>query len=213
MTEWLRFHFSLSCIGEGNGNPHQCSYLRIPGTGEPVWLRSLGSHRVGHDWSDLAAAWYLFLTWHKIYCFAPYNLCSFIWFLLHLPASQHSFKIPSPKLAAGLLYFYSSLTISGRCLGSYRQYFQPIHTNGIKKVILFLQRSRNYYFYWDHLFNLSNFSSSNYLRNIIISRSVITFPVIVMLLEMKEHLDMQIVLGSNTHNNSILSLKLLLHWK
>ena len=29
---------------------------RIPGTGEPGWLPSMGSHRVGHDWSDLAAA-------------------------------------------------------------------------------------------------------------------------------------------------------------
>ena len=28
---------------------------RIPGTGEPGGLLSLGSHRVGHDWSDLAA--------------------------------------------------------------------------------------------------------------------------------------------------------------
>ena len=29
---------------------------RIPGTGEPGGLLSLGSHRVGHEWSDLAAA-------------------------------------------------------------------------------------------------------------------------------------------------------------
>ena len=29
---------------------------RIPGTGEPGELLSMGSHRVGHDWSDLAAA-------------------------------------------------------------------------------------------------------------------------------------------------------------
>ena len=29
---------------------------RIPGTGEPVGLPSMGSHRVGHDLSDLAAA-------------------------------------------------------------------------------------------------------------------------------------------------------------
>ena len=29
---------------------------RIPGTGEPGGLRSMGSHRVGHNWSDLAAA-------------------------------------------------------------------------------------------------------------------------------------------------------------
>ena len=29
---------------------------RIPGTGEPHGLTSMGSHRVGHDWSDLATA-------------------------------------------------------------------------------------------------------------------------------------------------------------
>ena len=29
-TEWLRFHFSLSCTGEGNGNPLQCSCLENP---------------------------------------------------------------------------------------------------------------------------------------------------------------------------------------
>ena len=29
---------------------------RIPGTGEPGGLSSMGSHTVGHDWSDLAAA-------------------------------------------------------------------------------------------------------------------------------------------------------------
>ena len=29
---------------------------RIPGTGQPSGLPSMGSHRVGHDWSDLAAA-------------------------------------------------------------------------------------------------------------------------------------------------------------
>jgi len=29
---------------------------KIPGTAEPGGLPSMGSHRVGHDWSDLAAA-------------------------------------------------------------------------------------------------------------------------------------------------------------
>ena len=29
---------------------------KIPGTGEPGGLPSTGSHRAGHDWSDLAAA-------------------------------------------------------------------------------------------------------------------------------------------------------------
>ena len=50
------FHFSLSCIGEGNGNPLQCSCLENPRGGGPGGLPSLGSHRVGHDWINLAAA-------------------------------------------------------------------------------------------------------------------------------------------------------------
>ena len=49
MTEQLHFHFSLSCIGEGNGNPLQCSYLENPRVGEPGGLPSMGSPRVGHD--------------------------------------------------------------------------------------------------------------------------------------------------------------------
>ena len=55
-TERLDFHFSLSCIGEGNGTHSSVLAWRIPGTGEPGWLPSMGWHRVRHDWSDLAAA-------------------------------------------------------------------------------------------------------------------------------------------------------------
>ena len=56
ITEQLHFHFSLSCIGEGNGNPLQCSYLENPKDRGAWWAAILGSHRVRHDWSDLAAA-------------------------------------------------------------------------------------------------------------------------------------------------------------
>ena len=48
-TERLHFHFSLSYIGEGNGNPPSVLAWRIPGTAEPGGLLSMGSHRVGHD--------------------------------------------------------------------------------------------------------------------------------------------------------------------
>ena len=51
---WL--YLATSCIGEGNGNPLQCSCLESPRDGEPGGLPSMGSHRVGHDWSELAAA-------------------------------------------------------------------------------------------------------------------------------------------------------------
>ena len=50
------FSLFLSCIGEGSGNPLQCSCLENPRDGRAWWLPSMGSHRVGHDWSDLAAA-------------------------------------------------------------------------------------------------------------------------------------------------------------
>ena len=36
-------------IGEGNGNPFQCSCLENPRDGGAWWLPSMGSYRVGHD--------------------------------------------------------------------------------------------------------------------------------------------------------------------
>ena len=42
MTERLHFHFSLSRIGEGNGNPLQCSCLENPRDGEAWWAAVYG---------------------------------------------------------------------------------------------------------------------------------------------------------------------------
>ena len=41
-TERLPFHFSLSCNGEGNGNPLQCSCLENPRDGEAWWAAIYG---------------------------------------------------------------------------------------------------------------------------------------------------------------------------
>ena len=41
-TERLHFHFSLSCIGEGNGNPLQCSCLENPRDGGAWWAAVCG---------------------------------------------------------------------------------------------------------------------------------------------------------------------------
>ena len=40
--ERLHFHFSLSCFGEGNGNPLQCSCLENPGDGRAWWAAIYG---------------------------------------------------------------------------------------------------------------------------------------------------------------------------
>ena len=45
MTERLPFHFSLSYIGEGNGNPLQCSCLENPGDGGAWWAAIYGVAR------------------------------------------------------------------------------------------------------------------------------------------------------------------------
>ena len=63
------WNFDWNCIESINQFGKNCHAthsrvlaLRIAGTGEPGGLLSMGSHRVGHDWSDLAAAAAAILT-------------------------------------------------------------------------------------------------------------------------------------------------------
>ena len=63
-TERLHFHFSLSCIKEGNGNPLQCSCLENPRDGGAWWaavygvaqsrtrLKQLSSSSSIHCWQE-----------------------------------------------------------------------------------------------------------------------------------------------------------------
>ena len=55
MTERLHFHFSLSCIGEGNGNPLQCSCLENPRDSGAWWADVYGVTQSRTRLSDLAA--------------------------------------------------------------------------------------------------------------------------------------------------------------
>ena len=50
MTGRLRFHFSLSCVGEGNGNPLQCSCLENPRDRGAWWAAVSG---VAQSWTRL----------------------------------------------------------------------------------------------------------------------------------------------------------------
>ena len=99
MTERLHFHFSLSCIGEGNGNPLQCSCLENPRDGASWWAAIYGvaqsrtwlkwfssssrtENKLSHytfanrmskldNWKafDLAIFALLFMTWHGWHLF------------------------------------------------------------------------------------------------------------------------------------------------
>ena len=52
MTELLQFHFSLSCIGEGNGTHSSVLAWRIPGTGKPGGLPSM-EESIGRILNDI----------------------------------------------------------------------------------------------------------------------------------------------------------------
>ena len=47
MTKRLHFDFSLSCIGQGNGNPHQCSWLENPRDRGAWWAAVYGVAQSG----------------------------------------------------------------------------------------------------------------------------------------------------------------------
>ena len=79
--------------------------LRIPGPGEPGWLPSMGSHRVAHDWCDLAAAAvtndidYLFMCLFAryIYCKCLFKSCEYsllcCWFCILSSGSFYIFSV------------------------------------------------------------------------------------------------------------------------
>ena len=59
---------------------------RIPGTGEPGGLPSMGSHRVGHNWSDLAVS-NIYFSLKMLYVYTcVYIICTYIHLLIHLPS-------------------------------------------------------------------------------------------------------------------------------
>ena len=86
MTERLHFHFSLSCIGEGNGNPLKCSCLENPrergawwaavcGVAQSqTWLKRLSSSSsssVGQIWS---------VRWAPSCCWYSHNAQGFSYY-------------------------------------------------------------------------------------------------------------------------------------
>ena len=111
MTERFHFHFSLLCIGEGNGNPLQCSCLENPRDGGAWWLLSVGSHRVEHDWSDLAAA-YTFITLDVFINEQAYGVVKQVWKVSSL------ISVVTYQKWAVLLFFFSHILHKDDCFDS-----------------------------------------------------------------------------------------------
>jgi len=64
MTERLHFHFSLSCVGEGNGNPLQCSCLENPRDGGAWWAAVYGvtQSRTRLKWLNSSSSMSLYMS-------------------------------------------------------------------------------------------------------------------------------------------------------
>ena len=69
-TEWLHFHSSLSCIGEGNGNPLQCSCLENPRDGGVWWAAFYG---VAQSWT--------WLKWLSSSTVSRWDICCHLHFI------------------------------------------------------------------------------------------------------------------------------------
>ena len=83
MTEQLHFPFSLSCIGEGNGNPLQCSCLENPRDGGAWWAAVYGvaQSRTRLKWlSSSSIPLYIHVP-HLLYLFICQSLPVFLLFI------------------------------------------------------------------------------------------------------------------------------------
>jgi len=65
----------------------QWTFRRIPGTGEPGGLPSVRSHRVGHDWSNLAAAAAACLVYYSAACIGVHVSFQIMIFSKYTPRS------------------------------------------------------------------------------------------------------------------------------
>ena len=95
MTERLHFHFSLSCIGEGNGNPLQCSCLENPRDGGAWWAAIYGVAQSQTRLKRLSSSSRINVWMSSIYAYTVFitNWCSsFLRHLFFLPFCKEKFS-------------------------------------------------------------------------------------------------------------------------
>ena len=86
MTEQLHFSFSLSCTGEGHGNPLQCSCLENPRDGRAWWAAVYGVTQSRTQLSSSSRCKLLHTEWtNKVLLYSTGN---YIWY----PGINHNWK-------------------------------------------------------------------------------------------------------------------------
>ena len=156
-TERLPSHFSLSCIGEGNGNPLQCSCLENPGDGGAWWAAVLGvaQSQTRLKWlsssssssSRSAVVWTFFGIEMKTDFFQSCDHCWVFQICWHIECStlttssfriwNNSAGISSPSLALFIVMLPKAhLTLHSRMYGS-RWGTTPSWLSGSLKPLLY----------------------------------------------------------------------------
>ena len=97
----FHFHFSLCALEKEMATHSSVLAWRIPGTGEPGGLLSTGSHRVRHDWSNLAAA---AASRSNLTYFTDYDLSDTLMFCIYIFYHELDFK-----LLEGRIHVYFSI--------------------------------------------------------------------------------------------------------
>ena len=100
-TEQLHFHFSLSCIGEGNGNPRQCSCLENPRDGGAWWAAVYGvaQSRTRLKWlSSSSSSTYMSIPISQFVPPSPFphpvSACLFSYVSISIPALEIGSSVP-----------------------------------------------------------------------------------------------------------------------
>ena len=101
-TERLHFHFSLSCVEEGNGNPLQCSCLENPRDGEAWWSAVYGVAQSRTRLKRLSSSTFLRLI-KSLLCFGKKAGVEALLFL----QKSHSFVLCTNSFRVTLCYVIS----------------------------------------------------------------------------------------------------------
>ena len=114
-----------------HGNPLQYSCLEVPQTEEPGRLQPIGSHRVEHNWSDLAAAAAQSLDLFYSICAIPFLSLISVW--------EVSTGISSGSLIVFLSFFLFSHSVMSNSLrphGLYSPWNSPGQNTGVGSLSL-----------------------------------------------------------------------------
>ena len=117
MTERLHFHFSLSCIGEGNGNPLQCSWLENP-RDRGAWWAAIYGVAESRTWLSSSSCWIQTEIWSVSYAlpiFAGIHNCfscsAQLQFGVQVPFVPHDQSLPPVSSSPALLWSNTTVQV------------------------------------------------------------------------------------------------------